>query len=135
MLGIMIGIFILAFLLIVLIRALRFKPEEREILGEDRIEVNSTKIIDDMSAMIRCKTVSYREESLIDRQEFEKFNMLLKERFPLIHEKCTLSKIGKTGLLYHLKGKAEQNLLCAWLIMMWFPLRKHNGRNRLLRDW
>lgn len=106
MLGIMIGIFILAFLLIVLIRALRFKPEGREILGEDRIEVNSTKIIDDMSAMIRCKTVSYREESLIDRQEFEKFNTLLKERFPLIHERCTLSKIGKTGLIYHLKGKS-----------------------------
>lgn len=106
MLGIMIGIFILVFLLIVLIRALRFKPEEREILGEDRIEVNRTKIIDDMSAMIRCKTVSYREESLIDRQEFEKFNALLKERFPLIHEKCTLLKVGKTGLLYHLKGKS-----------------------------
>lgn len=107
MVGIIIGIFILAFLLIVIIRAMLFKPQETEVLPEERITVNSTKIIDDMSAMIRCRTISFREESLVDRQEFEKFEALLKERFPVIHEKCSFSKVGKTGLIYHLKGKSD----------------------------
>ncbi len=95
------------FLAVVLVRAALFKPRREQEITAETIFLNEEKIVADMADMIRCKTVSYREEELIDRREFEKFEALLKERFPLIHQACSLEKIGKTGLLYHLKGQGD----------------------------
>lgn len=103
--GIVILALALIFLGIVLIRAVCFRPlQEREIRAEE-VVLDEEKITEDMAAMIRCRTVSYREEELIDKEEFIKFEEVLKERFPLVHRFCSLQKIGDTGLLYHLKGK------------------------------
>jgi carboxypeptidase PM20D1 len=103
------GAFALLALLIavVIIRTLCFKPEKETPVQEENIALDREKIVADMADMIRCKTVSYVEEELVDRAEFAKFEALLRERFPLIHEKCTLEKVGKTGLLYCLKGKSS----------------------------
>lgn len=95
-------------LAVILVRAALFKPEEVLPADPEALTLNEDKIIADMVEMIRCKTVSNREEALVDRGEFAKFEALLKERFPNIHEKCTLEKVGKTGLLYHLPGKSPQ---------------------------
>lgn len=91
---------------VLLIRTLNFKPYPEPEMVEEQVTLQEEKIVQDMSDMIKCKTVSYTQEDLIDRAEFEKFQNLLAERFPLVHQACTLEKIGKTGLLYHLKGKA-----------------------------
>lgn len=105
--GIITGV-VVTFILVILIRTLRFKPYERKPVIAESVSLNEEKIIADLVDMIRCKTVSYRDESLVDRGEFAKFEQLLKERFPLIHESLELKKIGKTGLLYHLKGKSSK---------------------------
>lgn len=105
--GIIVGV-ILIFFAVILIRAIRFKPVELPPVEEEAITLNREKIIADMVDMIRCKTVSHREETLVDREEFAKFEVLLKERFPNIHEKCQLEKIGKTGLFYFLPGKSSE---------------------------
>ena len=99
---------LMVLILVILIRTFCFKPKQTEPVTEDIIEVNREKIVADMVDMIRCKTVSDRQEELIDRSEFAKFEALLKERFPKIHEKCQLEKIGKTGLLYFLAGKSPE---------------------------
>ena len=110
--GIIIAVIVI-FLLVILVRTWKFKPEQLPPVTEDTIELNHEKIVTDMVDMIRCKTVSNRDESLVDRKEFAKFEELLKERFPNIHQKCQLEKIGKTGLLYHLPGKsAEKPSVC-----------------------
>lgn len=96
------------FLAVILVRTLRFTPQEAEAVTEDVIELDNEKIVTDMVDMIRCKTVSNRDESKVDRAEFAKFEALLAERFPLIHEKCQFEKIGKTGLLYYLPGKSDK---------------------------
>jgi len=105
----MIWILLLAVLLVlagvVLVRTLRFQPMEETCPEAEPVSLNKEKIVADMVDMIRCKTVSYRDESLIDRKEFEKFESLLAERFPHVYQACTFQKIGKTGLMYHLKGK------------------------------
>ncbi len=93
---------------VIVVRALNFKPRETKRSEAAPVAMNKEKIAEDMADMIRCKTVSYREESLIDRAEFAKFEALLQERFPLVHKACEFQKIGKTGLLYHLKGKNSQ---------------------------
>lgn len=97
-----------AVILVILIRTFRFKPELRERGAEDSIPLDHNKIVADMQDMIRCKTVSNLEADLVDWDEFEKFQQLLVSRFPNIHAACTLHKIGRTGLLYHLPGLSDQ---------------------------
>lgn len=109
MAGMIILLILAAFIAVLLIRAAMYRPfEEPEILPGE-IKVNEEKVIRDMSDLIRCKTISYQDRSLINQAEYEKLHLLLKERFPRVHEACTLEKIGDTGLLYYLQGKTKEN--------------------------
>jgi len=103
-----IGSVFLVVLAVSLVRTWLFRPVMEEMPPVQRVTVNRDKIITDMQELIRCKTISSIEEELMDREEFVKFEELLHERFPLIHKQCTLQKIGRTGLLYHLKGKESE---------------------------
>ncbi|MBQ3035320.1 MAG: M20/M25/M40 family metallo-hydrolase, partial [Lachnospiraceae bacterium] len=108
-----IGAVVLILLAVIIIRTLAFRPEKLPEIKAEPLSFNEDKIVKDMVDMIRCKTISNRDESLVDRAEFAKFEALLKERFPLIHEKCKFEKVGKTGLLYFLKGKtADKPSVC-----------------------
>ena len=90
---------------VILIRTALFNPYPEPGTVEEKVTLNEEKIIKDMSDMIRCRTVSYQDKSLIDWKEFEKFQTLLQERFPNVHKAFSLEKIGDTGLLYHMQGK------------------------------
>lgn len=107
MIGLIIVSVILLLILIIVIRGLAFVPKTGNIVRGTEIKTNKDKIVDDMVAMIQCKTVSNRDENLVDRREFTKFENLLKERFPLLFEKSEFLKIGKTGLLFHIKGRFD----------------------------
>ena len=96
------------FIIVILVRTIRFQPKTEVPAEETPVTVNREKIVEDMVDMIRCRTVSNREESLVDRNEFTKFHKLLEERFPHIHSTCHLEKVGKTGLLYYLPGKSSE---------------------------
>lgn len=99
---------VILFVLVLVVRTWQFRPQEEKTVEIEKIPVDEEKIVNDMVSMIQCKTISYKDESLTDWKEFEKFQRLLAERFPRIHEKTTLEKIGKTGLLYCLKGKSSE---------------------------
>lgn len=107
--GITILILIALFIITIVIRAIRFKAEIVHNKEAEIYTLDKDKIVRDMVDMIRCKTISYRDDNLIDTLEFEKFKQLLVERFPLIHKQCSRELIGKTGILYCLKGKGNQN--------------------------
>lgn len=108
MVGYLILALILIWLAVILIRAAMFKPYPEPEMVEEAVTLQEEKIVQDMSDMIKCKTISYSDMSMMDMGEFEKFGELLKERFPLVHQACSLNKIGMTGLLYHLKGKDDK---------------------------
>ena len=74
----------------------------------DFSEEDKSKIVNDMCRMIQCKTVSNMDESKVDWQEFEKFTSYLREAFPTIYSTCEFFKIGKTGLVHKISGKATQ---------------------------
>ena len=93
---------------VILVRAAAFKPQEPEPVKEEKIKLNRDKIVADMAAMIRLKTVSNRDDSLVDWEEFSKFRSLLAERFPYIHKKCQIERVGKSGILYFLSGKSQE---------------------------
>lgn len=99
---------IVLFLAVIIVRTLCFKPQSVAPACPEEISLDRQKIIDDMADMIRCKTVSNRDEAVVDREEFRKFEELLKNRFPNIHRSCEFKKIGKTGLLYKLSGKSSE---------------------------
>ena len=91
---------------VVIVNTLRFTPRPQPEATITPVDVDREKLVRDMQDMIRCKTVSNPDESLMDFAEFQKFHTLLAERFPLVHRRATLEKIGSTGLLYTLKGRA-----------------------------
>ncbi len=99
-----IGLFLFAAVLV--LRTLQFKPQPMAPSNPEKLVLDEDKIVADMQAMICCKTVSNREEGLVDWAEFERFQGLLQERFPRIHQVASLMKLGKTGLLYHIPGKS-----------------------------
>ncbi len=103
----LLGAFVI-FLLVLVVRALLFKPQQEPKMEVEKIELNEQKIVSDMVEMIKCKTVSNRDESLVDRGEFAKFEALLKDKFPYLHNSASLEKIGKTGLLYYIKGESSK---------------------------
>ncbi len=98
---------LLLFLAVIVVRALLFRPAAETPVTPVPVTVDKEKITADMVEMIRCKTVSYRDEALVDRKEFEKFEKLLFERFPAVAAAADFKKIGKTGLLFHIKGKSD----------------------------
>lgn len=106
--GCTMGLVVAMFLAVILVRAALFKPCEEVKTRPESIVLDRAKIIRDMQVMIRCKTVSYREEDLVDWQEFAKFERVLEDCYPLVHKNCKFEKIGKTGLLYHLEGKEHE---------------------------
>ncbi len=93
---------------VIIIRAISFRPKQEEPAKSYEYSLDKDKIITDMIEMIRCKTISDRDESKINRGEFNKFINLLEEKFPKIHQSCAREFIGKTGILYHWKGKSAE---------------------------
>lgn len=98
---------LISLVIVIVTRAMLFKPAPEITSAKHELILNEEKIVSDMVDMIRCKTISYRDETLIDMNEFEKFRKVLKERFPLVHKNCAPEQIGKTGLMYHWKGEAS----------------------------
>jgi len=107
MLGYLIIIVLLTLLAVIIIRTLLFRPLPEPMVPSEPVDLNEEKVVQDMQDLIRCKTISYVNDNDTDWAEFEKLQKLLMDRFPRVHAACTLRKIGKTGLLYHLPGEAS----------------------------
>lgn len=98
---------IVVFLIVIIERTLLFVPEKKEKVETEEITLDNDKIIRDMVAMIRCKTVSNRDECLVEWEEYEKFEAEIRMRFPKLFEVAKFEKVGKTGLLFSIKGQSQ----------------------------
>lgn len=96
---------VLIWLAVILIRAAMFTPKPELTPSDESVELDEEKIVCDMQEMVRCKTVSYNDDSLIDETEFKKFRDLLPQLFPKVHATCERQFLGVNGMLYHWKGK------------------------------
>lgn len=105
--GLLLAVAVLLFIGIILVRAVSFKPDAEPEIQASPVQLNQEKIVKDMQDMIRCKTISYSDEALIDRGEFERYKQVLIDCFPAVHTHMTRELIGKTGILYHWKGKSS----------------------------
>lgn len=98
---------VVAFFAVLVIRAAMFQPRKELVPAGDEVKLNEEKIVRDMQELIRCKTVSYNDETLIDQAEFQRFRELLPKLYPQIHARCERKFLGVNGLLYRWKGKRE----------------------------
>lgn len=89
----------------VIIRTLLFKPTASEVLTVENIAVDTDKAVDDLSKMIRCRTVSHFNKSEDDEREFSKFISLLPTLFPEIYKKCEYTEVTDRAILFKLCGK------------------------------
>lgn len=98
---------LIAFVAVLLVRTIRFQPpvEEKSELAQEKFD--GDKAVHDLQALIRCKTVSYRDKELEDNAEFEKLEALLPQLFPHVHQVCTFYKPGPRSLLFHWEGKSS----------------------------
>ena len=106
MIGWLILLALAAFIAVLLFRTLRFTPLPEAPASTHPVDVDEAKAIRDLQALIRCKTVSYRDKSLEDDNEFACLEALLPEMFPNVHRVCDFHKPDPRALLFHWKGKS-----------------------------
>lgn len=99
---------IVAFLLVIIVRALMFKPKDKAGENAEKIEVDEETATKHLAEMIKCATVSYRDKSLEDEKEFDKFKALLRELYPTVYANAEYEEIGKRALLFKIKGESSE---------------------------
>lgn len=98
---------LIAFIAVLLIRGAAFKPQKTELASVSDESFDSDRAIDSLCALVRCKTVSYRDSSLEDDAEFEKLISLIPTLYPNVHKECTLSRLPDRALLFRWRGKSD----------------------------
>lgn len=94
---------------VILVKTLNFKPLPEMEVPDMPVTVDREKAVNDLREMIRCRTVSYRDASLQDEAEFEKFRALLPELYPNVFRACSYERIGNVGLLFRWPGISSDN--------------------------
>lgn len=96
---------LIAFIAVLLIRTLAFKPKENAKIIEGEETLDRDLIVERLCRLVRCKTVSYRDTSLEDDAEFEKLIAMLPELYPNVFKVCSFTQLADRGLLFKWEGK------------------------------
>ena len=102
--SVIVGI-VLAFIAVVAIRTLRFKPKAQPQLSEETVEFDKKKAVDALAQLVRCKTVSYNDKALEDEAEFQKLIGLLPVLYPRVLNTCDFQQLPDRALLLRWPGK------------------------------
>lgn len=103
---------IVLILIIISIRTLtiqqNFKKQAKREASEQSnkyINYNSEEPINILTGAIKYKTISYKDPSLTDWKEFDKFHKYLKESFPLTFEKLSYHCDSPNNLIFKFEGQ------------------------------
>lgn len=96
---------VLLFIMVLLIRTLTFKPINHfEPLKTDEV-FDGDKVTENLQKLVQCATVSYKDPSLEDEKEFEKFVALLPDLYKNVYKTCTRTTLPDRALLFKWEGK------------------------------
>ncbi|MBR6654771.1 MAG: peptidase M20, partial [Oscillospiraceae bacterium] len=84
---------IVVLLAVIVLRTLRFKPKPGPKVFDNEEKFDGDKVVKNLQALVRCKTISNRDPALEDEAEFEKLINLLPELYPNVWEKCELMRM------------------------------------------
>ena len=107
MVGIVILGIIVAFLAVLVIRALMFNPKVQHQIEANPIDFDKDAAVSSLQKLVQCKTVSNVDPALEDDGEFEKLIGLLPQLYPHIWNACTFTRFPDRGLLFCWKGKTH----------------------------
>ncbi len=96
-------------LTVVLIRALLFTPKGETPVQENTIDFDKDRAVSALQALVRCKTVSFKDTSLEDDKEFEKLIQRLPQLYPLVFATCSFDRLPDRALLLRWQGKVPGN--------------------------
>ena len=105
MVGYLILGIVLAFLAVITIRTIRFKPKPQPALSEETVSFDKDAAVEALAQLVRCKTVSYNDPALEDDAEFEKLISLLPTLYPRVFDVCSVRQLPDRALLLRWPGK------------------------------
>lgn len=98
---------IVAFLVLVIYRACKFKPQTTETPAFGDVDFDRDQAENALAELVKCRTISYDDHSLEDEGEFEKLIGLLPRLYPNVSQTCPMQRLEDRGLLFHWKGKTQ----------------------------
>lgn len=107
MIGYLILAVLVAFIAVVAIRTIRFRPKPQPEVTKEEIAFDRDAAVDSLAQLVRCKTVSYNDHSLEDEGEFQKLISLLTTLYPNVFGTCTFQQLPDRALLLRWPGKQE----------------------------
>jgi Acetylornithine deacetylase/Succinyl-diaminopimelate desuccinylase and related deacylases len=98
---------LLVMVLVILVRTFRFTPIAAGTRSFEEIEQDREASVNNLAALVRCRTVSYEDAGLEDDAEFEKLIGLLPTLYPGVFKTCTLMRFPGRALLFRWSGRRE----------------------------
>ena len=107
MTGLIILGIVIAFLAVLVARALLFQPKPQPAVDETPVSFDKDAAVTALQKLVQCKTISYNDHSLEDDGEFRKLMDLLPELYPAVFAACRVQELPDRGLLLHWEGKCH----------------------------
>ncbi len=98
---------IVLFLLVIVLRALAFKPKPEASPDAEELSFDRDGAVQALAALIRCRTVSYDDRAKEDDAEFDKLTDLLPALYPHVAGACTLQRFPDRALLFRWPGRQQ----------------------------
>ena len=98
---------IVLFLAVLTIRALAFKPTKLPEIFDEEVQFDKKKAQDNLSKLVSCKTISYKDSSLEDNAEFDKLLSMLPTLYPSVFATCEYKQFPDRAILLKWKGKSS----------------------------
>lgn len=95
------------FLIVVISRALAFKPKKEETVEAESVKIDEEKVIKNLQEMVKIPTVSDMDASKEDAKAFKDFEELFKKLFPNVIKACEYIPVEGRAMLYKWKGKSD----------------------------
>ncbi len=105
MIGYLILAIVIAFIAVVAIRTLNFKPKAQPAITGETVEFDKDRAVENLATLIKCKTISYSDHSLEDDAEFEKLISKLPDLYPNVFKTCSFQQLPDRALLFKWAGK------------------------------
>lgn len=96
-----------ALILFIIVKALCFVDKRKVDKTDKPVKVDDT-IVQDLGTLIKYKTVSYEDKSLIDFSVYQQYIDKVKTMFPKVFEKCEFKQTKEYAIFLKLKGKNSE---------------------------